>query len=414
MIQFALLYGLGFLSATLLVMVLASPVHRRIVRYTEDRLKATMPISPAEVRAQRDMARAVYAAENARTRQELTEEREKSLRLQLASDRLTQEAANLGASQHEMTMQIEEMSIEAADLRSRLRREEGFIQQLKEALRSVETGAAAKDAEIEKLRARVQKLTLDLDHLNINLSTSETASEHLKQRLASLRDEGESLRGELKQMTRRARDAEQRLSREEARVARLEEKLAQEAAEKADTQDALERRLQEIERLRGRAGGAAVEWHEPVTGSYPLPRKKAMQAERKAVSTRRREPRLERMPPLEAPTLTAPSEDAQAMADVKEQADALSLRSASLGDALAGAATPERDEVLRRELAEMAADMVALTAAAEGPGSPILSILEREPLASRDDADRNETDAASLAARTRQSIATLNAAGTEA
>lgn len=414
MIQFALLYGLGFLSATLLVMVLASPVHRRIVRYTEDRLKATMPISPAEVRAQRDMARAVYAAENARTRQELVEEREKSLALQLAFDRLSQEAADLNAGQHERMMQIEEMSIEAADLRSRLRREEAFIQQLKEALRRVESNAAAKEAEIETLRARVQKLTLDLDHLNINLSTSETASDHLKQRIATLTGERDSLRTDLKLMTTRAKQAEQRLAQQEARVARLEEKLSREAAEKADTQEALDRRLQEIERLRGRGSGLDVEWHEPITGSYPLPRKKTMQAERRALSARRREPGNDRMPPVDTPIPADPVEEAPAMADMKEQAEALRLRSATLGEELADAATGERDETLRRELAEMAADMVALTAAAEGPASPILAILEREPATGTEQPADAQADRASLAARARKSMTALNAAGTEA
>lgn len=419
MIQFALLYGLGFLSATLLVMVLAAPVYRRIVRYTEHRLTATMPISPAEVRAQRDMARAVYAAENARARQELTEEREKSLALQLSFDRLSQQAAELTAGQHERTMQIEEMSIEAADLRSRLRREETFIQQLKEALRRVESNAAAKEAEAETLRARVQKLTLDLDHLNINLSTSETAADHLKQRIATLTGERESLRTDLKLMTTRAKQAEQRLAQQEARVARLEEKLSRESAEKADTQEALERRLQEIETLRGRGNGLDVEWHEPITGSYPLPRKKTMQAERKALSAKRRnvrrEPGFDWTPPVD-PHTPADSQETDVMATVNDQAEALRLRSATLGEELAAAATPERDEMLRRELAEMAADMVALTAATEGPASPILSILERDPTAGTEASASAEADRtrASLAARARQSMTDYNAAGSEA
>ena len=88
MIQFALLFGFGFLSAVLLVMILAPAVHRRVVVYTENRLKATMPISPSEVRAQRDMARAVYAAENARTKQELLQERDKAVGMQIRFDKL--------------------------------------------------------------------------------------------------------------------------------------------------------------------------------------------------------------------------------------------------------------------------------------------------------------------------------------
>ncbi|MDY6962358.1 MAG: hypothetical protein SV862_10735, partial [Pseudomonadota bacterium] len=88
MIQFALLFGLGFLSASLLVMLIAPAIHGRIVRYTEKRIQATLPISPQEVRAQRDMARAVYAAENARTKQELVQERDQTVGLKLRYDKL--------------------------------------------------------------------------------------------------------------------------------------------------------------------------------------------------------------------------------------------------------------------------------------------------------------------------------------
>lgn len=85
MIEYAILFGLGFLTATLLALLIAPAIHRHIVAYTENRIRATMPISPQEVRAQKDMARALYAAENAKVRQELDTEREKNTSLRLAS-----------------------------------------------------------------------------------------------------------------------------------------------------------------------------------------------------------------------------------------------------------------------------------------------------------------------------------------
>ena len=401
MIQFALLFGLGFLSATLLVMVLAPAVHRRVVRYTENRLKATMPISPAEVRAQRDMARAVYAAENARTRQDLTEERDRNVALQLRFDRLSDEAAHLHAGRHEMQMQVSDMSVEAADLRSRLRREEGLIQQLKQTLATVEETVAAKNVEIDTLRKRIQKLTADLDHLNIDLSTRDSTADSLKQRAAALREEREALRTDLKLMTTRAKDAEQRLVQEEARTARLEEKLMREIAQKTDTQEALDRRMQEIEQLRGRSGSDDGEWREPVTGSYPLPRKKIAAVEKYALTTRKRRNGTQNPEDNDrAPASIADRSD-PSMPDLSPFKDDISARSAALGVELSRPAPPEADEALRRELATIAADMVALTAVAEGPTSPIIAILDRDAGAGDDEP---ETDHPSLATRARQSI----------
>ena len=40
-IEYALIFGLGFMAAALLVMLVAPAVHQRIVAYTENRLKAT-------------------------------------------------------------------------------------------------------------------------------------------------------------------------------------------------------------------------------------------------------------------------------------------------------------------------------------------------------------------------------------
>jgi chromosome segregation ATPase len=406
-IQFALLYGLGFLSATLLVLVLAPAVHRRVVRYTENRLKATMPISPAEVRAQRDMARAVYAAENARTRQELTEERDRHVALQLRFDRLSEEAAHLHASHHEMQIQVSDMSVEAADLRSRLRREEGLIQQLKQSLATVEETVATRNAEIETLRKRIQKLTGDLDHLNIDLSTRDSTADSLKQRASALREEREALRTDLKLMTTRAKDAEQRLMQEEARAARLEEKLMREIAQKADTQEALDRRLQEIEQLRGRSGAGDGEWREPVTGSYPLPRKKIAAVEQHALSSRKRRNGRTRLQDSQTPP---EDRNDETMRDLSQMQDDIRARSAALGAELSSPAPAQADETLRRELATIAADMVALTAVAEGPTSPIIAILDKDAEARHDtDETDSHADEPDLASRARQSLARIHA-----
>ena len=75
MIEYALLFGLGFLTALLAGLLLAPAIHRRIVKFTEDRIIATMPVSPGELRAQKDMVRAEMAAQVARTAHDLKQER---------------------------------------------------------------------------------------------------------------------------------------------------------------------------------------------------------------------------------------------------------------------------------------------------------------------------------------------------
>lgn len=371
MIQFVLLFGLGFLSAALLVMLIAPAIHRRIVRYTENRIKATLPISPQEVRAQRDMARAVYAAENARTKQELVQEKDKAVALSLRYDRLADEARRLQSGNHDLQMQIADMDVEAADLRSRLRQEDSYIQQLKAAIEAAEEADAAKGVQIEELQRRVSKLTADADNLRIDLSARDTEVENLKFRLSALRDERETLRSDIKLQTTRAKDAETRLAQEEHRSLRLEDKLAREIALRADKENALERRIEEVARLKERIKSSATEVRKGSRSSQTTSGKLSNERVRKAEASSEATP----LEGQSAPVVLDIAAAIGASAELSELADDVHHRATALSERLLKAKTAANDEAIREELASIAAAMVSLTARAEGDASPIYAIL---------------------------------------
>lgn len=411
-IEFALLFGLGFLSATLIVMVMAPAVHRRVVRYTENRLKATMPISPSEVRAQRDMARAVYAAENARTKQDLIQERDRATELQIRFDRLASETTELHAANHDLHMQVDAMSTEAADLRSRLRREEGFILQLKQSLALIETTLEAKNEETEALQKRITRILADLDDLKISLAARDTELENTRVRAENLREERQTLRSEVKLLTARAKEAETQLQEERRRLARLDTKLAHEVATRTDLATRLERREEELARLKGRAvgaGGVTGALWQPITGNYPLKPVNGVPMTGSISSLDSQdEPLPERAGPPLAPITTDadlrdPSDSAKQMTmiDLSRFAEDIRNRSTALAAQLPKAKTKKAQEALRRELATIAADMVALTASREGEASPIPALLAKESDESR------LGDRESLAARARKTYVSL-------
>lgn len=395
MIEFALLFGLGFLSATLLAMLIAPAIHGRIVRYTENRLKATLPISPQEVRAQRDMARAVYAAENARTKQELTEERDRLTALQLRYDALAEEAKRLHGENHDLHMQINDLDVEAAEARSKLRHEESHIQQLKAAMDGAEEAGIGKELEIETLHKRVAKLAADADNLKIDLSTRDTEVENLKFRINALREERDTLRNDVKLQTSRAKDAEARLAQEESRSMRLDDKLAREISERTDKENALERRSQEIIRLREKVKAANAEAREanralrdaPLKpGKTPAPKRKTSEDRTMETSF---QPLIARLQDGELDPATAALAE-----DVRNHATAVSER-------LLNAASGGNDEALREEIASIAADMVALTADVEGSASPIHPILSGK-------SGSGKKDRRSLAARAKEKLESLH------
>jgi hypothetical protein len=406
-IEFALLFGLGFLSATLIVMVMAPAVHRRVVRYTENRLKATMPISPAEVRAQRDMARAVYAAENARTKQDLIEERDRAIELQVRFDKLAAETTELHAANHEMRMQVDAMSTEAADLRSRLRREEGFILQLKQSLALIENTLEAKNEETDALQKRISRILADLDDLKISLAARDTELENTRVRAENLREERQTLRTEVKLLTARAKEAETQLQEEKRRLARLDEKLAREVATRTDLATRLERREEELARARGREKAVTGVLWQPITGNYPLkPVNGAlptgpMSSEDGPTSDVMREAKGDARTEEDVPMPANQKEHVTPMIDLTRFADDIRNRSTALAAQLPKSKSKKAQDALRRELASIAADMVALTAAREGETSPIPALLAKEQDEPR------QTDRESLAARARKTYETL-------
>jgi hypothetical protein len=376
-IEFALLFGLGFLTAVFLVFLVAPAIHRRIVWFTEKRLRATMPLSPQEVRAQKDMARALYAAENAKTEQSLAREREKSIALQLRQSELTKEAGRLASESEELRSQIDDMNVEAGDLRSRLRREESYISQVKASLRISEQAHSEKESDLDTLRKRLHKSATDADNLRIDLAARETEAENLRFRFNSLRDERDTLRNDLKLMTTRAKGAEQHLAEEESKVIRLENKLGREIAGNADKETILERRLQDVTRLKEKLKAANAEARE---ASRAL---RAAGISRTVVSAKPSNgvkspagPQLVRdagKDVTQSPMTVEPEQTVET--DIAKLTEEVRNRSNALSDRLLKSRSPSHDQAMREEIAVIAANMVAITALKEGDQSPIFKLL---------------------------------------
>lgn len=363
-IEFALLFGLGFLSALLIAMLIGPAIHRRIVAFTENRIRATVPISPQEVRAQRDMARAQYAAENARTKQELVQERDKVVGLQVKGETLRDEMKGLIAENIELKAKLDNTDVAAADLRSQLRQEDNYISEIKAALEASEETGVAKDLEIDNLIKRLDVLTAQSDNARIDLSTRETEIENLKFRISALREERDELRRDVKLLTTRAKDAETRLAQEEHKALRLEDKLSKEISARTDKETAIERRDEEIARLRDKVKGRVA----TASASAGARQEKAADATVAAVTT-----------PANAEELPATAQTASLSMTVGASATSLASeaqnRATALSERLLNGKGGSNDEALRQEMAAIAAGMVAMTALTEGKASPIHPML---------------------------------------
>lgn len=375
MIEFLLLFSLGFLTAVMLGVLIAPIVYRRIVRFAEDRLKATMPLSPQEVRAQKDAARAGYAAENARIEQMLKRQRDKTVALMLEKEAILGDLKRLSGEAADLHAQIETMNVEAGNYRSQVRRLEQNIERLTNSLAVTEKGDDEKKAEIYALSRQINTLSIEIDNLRIDLAARNAEAENLKTRMTGLRDERDLAREEARAEGAKAREFELRLSRDETKLRQIEQRLSREIASGADKDSFLERRAAEIDRLKQKLKDNNSELRDALKAARAAGANGATRKERK---------------PAAAADIAAASKATDAAPGLSFEHER--NRVSALSERLATVQSTAHDDALRDEIADIAASVVALTAAREGASSPIHAILDKAPAV--EDGDR-----VSLAAR---------------
>ncbi|MGV2112278.1 hypothetical protein ACQZ46_13480 [Agrobacterium salinitolerans] len=398
MIEYAILFGLGFLTATLLALLIAPAIHRRIVAYTENRIRATMPISPQEVRAQKDMARALYAAENAKIRQELDTEREKNTSLRLANEAASSDAYRLGEQNRGFSLKIEELTLEIGELRAALDAAEEHAGALQANLAKQEQAANERAGQMSDLTARLTHLTRELDDSKILSATRDLEAEQAKQSATRFRKEGETATRELQDVAARNKEAMTAVARESRKVTRLEEQVATVMAKNADLDTMLTLRNQEVARLKeqlaatgGRSNDMIIRLPNPAVSDDKTvsPSQPTAPAPAAALEPA---PAAEEAIPATAAAEPAPpvSTEPAASQGLEQEIEDIRNQGAALTERLLNVRGAGNDEPIRREIARIAAEMIALTAAREGEASPIPGLLAkasgssgRESLATR-------------------------------
>lgn len=344
-IEYALLFALGFLTASLLAVVIAPAIHRRIVAYTERRIFATMPISREEVHAQKAMVRATMAAENARIGSDLSRERQKVIDATLKTEAMQNEAIRLTGQLKDLQAALEEMQTEASAMRSDIRRVDLQNSDLKGALNHSQVSIDALRRENELHLERMRRLELDLSTSKVELASRDADNETLSLRIQAVRHERDALRADFRQSGTTISDLQQRTEQSEARLVRLEQKTFRQASDIADLETKLERRNRELERVRERlkttvrekdalrvalkAAGLALPVHDD---QAPEPEEPALEADMEA----------------DAPHTPGNPGDEE-----------LSAHAAALSARVMAASDDHDDNALRDELASLAAAMTA-------------------------------------------------------
>jgi chromosome segregation ATPase len=367
MVEPIMYFGIGFLVAALLALMFFPLVHSRAVRLTVRRMEAATPLTIAEIRADKDQLRAEFAMSTRRL--EMSVEQMKA--------RATSQLAELGKKTDAINQLKKELgektaayfALEARDkaLADQLRATEQEFQLKTGALREAERALSDKEAELATLvgelgdqsiaadsqRVELAALRTQVEAMKVGVTGYERTVKEVEERLARERSEATNnltdTRAKLDLLNSRKTDLEQQLVAQTGEAEQFNQRVQELEARLGEQGRLMAQRDGEIERLRQEAFAA----HKAHDG---------LRDELTNSSTRSVERQKAEIARLEGDLAAAHEVRAKLeseMADLKREAES-SWASERVENAL-----------LRERINDVAAEVARLTAALEGPDSPI-------------------------------------------
>ena len=157
MIEPIMYFGIGFLVAALIGLVVVPLVHGRAVRLTMRRLEAATPLSMAEIQADKDQLRAEFAMSTRRLEMSVEQLKSKTTGQLAELGKKTDAINRLKIELGEKTATI--FALEARDkaLRDQLRATEEEFAVRTDAMHDAERALADKEAELAKMMGELDE-----------------------------------------------------------------------------------------------------------------------------------------------------------------------------------------------------------------------------------------------------------------
>jgi len=229
-IQSALIFILGVLVAVFVVVLLGPSVWRRAFFLARRQVQAELPITLAEIRADRDGLRAEHAVVASKLAQQLKLERDKS----------SGQLIELGKQNDELK-RFASLENDIAQLKETLAER---VKQVAETISERDTAAEKAEiveAEVERLQKHLSSLEELADTLRIEMSAKETEHGRLMNEMSEMRRERKDASARYNEVSTQLTTAQTELKSEKRRNTELQAKLDKLITDFSDAQEKLER-----------------------------------------------------------------------------------------------------------------------------------------------------------------------------
>lgn len=217
MIDIGMYVALGFLLASLLALMVAPAFWKRAVRLTRRRVEMTMPMSAADIQADKDQLRAEFAIELRRVEVALEKAKDKAARELVEANKRRVEISEINTELEGIKGRLNEKEnanrVLEQTIRRRLPELEGRLKAAKEAMAELEAAnaelrnTAGAQAEALKLaRSTLSSQRGDIDQLRGALEGEATSSRRSAKSDATLAKENRRLSAELSKLKQELAD----------------------------------------------------------------------------------------------------------------------------------------------------------------------------------------------------------------
>jgi chromosome segregation ATPase len=351
LVQTALFFVLGFLSAAFLALLVAPSIWRRAVALTKRRIEGSLPLSMEEIRADKDRVRAEFAVSTRQLEMKIKALQETSAAQKIELGRNAEELARLNAELESKERAGAELSNQLEELQVRSTSFDETVASLSSQIETLMVRVEEQQEENRRLGHMYDEASFASSSRQIELVSRDSKIAKLSDDIAALKAERKDLQAKLREAEAERKAKEMSIRDDRKKSAALERKMEQMTTAVADSEEKLERRTQEVARLR----------EELKT------RMNAPSSNPDSVSLLAAQQRLE------------------------ERLTRLTRENKKLRTALEATRSPSQSDedrvrenaTLRERIGALAAEVVNLTATIEGPASPINAALENQPKAAK-------------------------------
>jgi chromosome segregation ATPase len=230
MIEPIMLFGIGFLVASVIALGIIPLVHNRAVRLTMRRLEAATPLSMAEIQADKDQLRAEFAMSTRRLEMSVEQLKAKTTSQLADLGKKTDAINRLKLELGEKTAAIFALEAREKSLRDQIRATEQEYSIKTATMREAERSLAGKEAELAKMTAELGERTVLSDSQRIEI--------------VALKSQVETLKAQIDRIEWDVRETEDRLTRQRTDAAAASNELGDERGRV----DVLGNRVGELER----------------------------------------------------------------------------------------------------------------------------------------------------------------------